>query len=86
MSEVITKRMVVASVSPDGDPDFYFCKVKGTMDQFNFGMFEAHASHQASKEGYIPKLVYSECCRAGSSLVCLFNWETASVVDITPKL
>lgn len=82
MNELITKRMVVAAVNGMGDPDFYFCKVRGAEDQYNEGMFEEKACQQAEKEGYEPKLAYSESCRAGSSLVCLFNWDTATIIEI----
>lgn len=63
----------------DGDPDFFFCKVKCTEAEFEVGLHRQIAEEAARKQGHEgPFLVYLE----GNSCDWLFErfvWESASI-------
>lgn len=72
-------KCVVACRNCEGVPDFYFCKVKCSQEQYDNGEHYEIAEDAASKEGYEgPLLAYDE--NDGPDwLFDHFVWESASI-------
>lgn len=73
--------LVVACISPNGDSDFFFCKVICTQDQYDVGDHYYTAERAAYAQGYGgPMVCFDELdkpMRAG--LKDLFVWESATM-------
>lgn len=84
MSDKITKqiRCVVSAINSNGEPDFYFVKVKCTPEEEENGLHYEAAKNSAIDNGYDPMLAYDEYDPAGHAIMDLFVWETASVTKI----
>jgi hypothetical protein len=77
-----TIRCIVACINSNGEPDLFFVKVKGTEEQINNGEHYTTAKEAADAEGYDPVLTYDEECAAGRAMLALFEWDTASTIEI----
>lgn len=75
---MLTFRMIVAALNSMGEPDFYFCKIRCTFEEYTNGEHYALAERKASDEGYEPKLSFDENDAAGHAILDKFNWDTAS--------
>lgn len=71
-------KIIVAVVNSNGDPDFYFCIVKCTLEEYNEGEHYMLAERMAIKEGYEPCLAFDENDEAGKAILDRFVWESAS--------
>lgn len=75
---VKSHKMIVAAVNANGEPDFYFCKVRCNAEQYDNGDHYVLAERKAIDEGYEPKLSYDENDDAGKSILGHFVWASAS--------
>jgi len=75
---MIRTKMIVAALNSNGEPDFYFCIVKSTLEEFNEGEHYVLAERMALKEGYEPRLSFDENDAAGKAILDHFVWESAS--------
>ena len=75
-------KMIVAAINGNGEPDFYFCKVRCTGQQYDNGYHYALAEKKAIENGYEPKLAYDENDTGGSVILDKFVWKSASTFDI----
>lgn len=74
-------RCVVAAINGDGEPDLYFVKVECSQDQYDTGIHYEAAEEAADKDGYDPMLAYDEYDPAGTAMMHMFEWDTASLVS-----
>lgn len=70
-------KLIVAASNASGEPDFYFCKVSCTGEQYENGEHYVLAESLAIKEGYEPKLSYDENDKAGKAILENFDWNKA---------
>ena len=82
--KTITIRCVVAVINSNGAPDFYFVHVRLTKEQYDEGAHYEAAKNDAEANGYEAYLAYDERDVAGAKLMDLFDWTTASLVDVDP--
>lgn len=82
MNFMRTLRVMVAVINPNGNPDFFFCKVKCRQDEYEHDEHYLAAERLAEDEGYEPKLAFDEYDPAGSAIVDRFVWETATEVSV----
>jgi hypothetical protein len=75
-------RCVVAAKNSNGDPDLFFVKVKCSEEEFQNCRHYAAAEEAARNHGYEPHLSFDERDEAGKAMLPLFNWDSASVVNI----
>jgi len=76
-------RCVVAAINSNGDPDFYFVKVKATEEQINNGDHYDAARESAEDEGYEALLTYDQNDYGWKAFSRnAFDWKTAPVVTI----
>lgn len=80
--EPVITRMVVAGNNSEGEPDFYFVKVRCTRNMLSQDKHKEAAEADAKENGYEPKLVYDEYDMGGGRLLDLFVWESASTITI----
>lgn len=79
---VVKMVVVVAAQGCDG-PDFYFCKVDCSQDQYDCGYHYEVAKKAAKDYGYeLPMVAFDEL-DPPKALFSLFNWESASVYPAT---
>lgn len=77
-------RCVVSTLNSNGSPDFYFVRVRLTEEEYNDGAHYEAAKNDAEANGYEAYLAYDEQDIAGVKLMDLFDWTTASLVDVDP--
>lgn len=54
-------KCVVACTNANGEPDFYFCKVEATQEEYDDGIHYERAKGKAKEEGYeAPFVVFDE--------------------------
>lgn len=76
-------KMIVAGHNANGEPDFYFCKVRCTFEEYNEGEHYALATRKAEDEGYRrPFVSICEDDPAGKAMLPLFTWKDASEYTI----
>ena len=75
-------RCVVAAINAAGEPDLFFVKVECTDEQYNDGEHYVAAKRAAEDDGYEPVLAYDEDDPAGSAMMSLFVWKSASTVEV----
>lgn len=78
-------KMIVACEegSHGNGPDFYFCIVRCTEEQYNEGLHYSAAMAKASGAGNEgPMVAIAECDPPQAVFTC-FVWESATTVDIT---
>jgi len=78
-------RCVVACVNANGEPDLFFVRVECTGEEYDHGAHYDCAEDAAKEEGYEPHLAYDEHDAAGSAMMVLFEWDTASAVRAADK-
>lgn len=77
-------RIVVAATNANGEPDFFFLKVKCTPNQYDNGDHYEAALDKAEEEDYEgPFVVFDENDSAGKAIMSHFAWQSAEVVDIS---
>lgn len=75
--------MVACDYNPNGDPDFYFCKVRCRRCEYNMGDHYSLAERKADKEGYGGKMVsFDEHDSAGRAILDHFVWDSASTFTV----
>lgn len=75
-------RCVVAGHSGDG-PDLWFVAVQCSGPEYRDGQHYEAATQWASSQGIdSPMIVFDEHDRSANKLIPLFEWDTASVVDV----
>ena len=73
-----TVRMIVVCHNSNGEPDFYFCKVRCTFEEYNEGEHYALAHQKAQEKGYSgPFVTICEDDPSGKKLLNHFDWEYA---------
>ena len=71
---------MVACHNTNGEPDFFFCKVKATQDDIEKGKHYAKAQEAAERDGYSNcSVVFDELDRC-PWLFEHFVWESASLI------
>lgn len=75
---MLRTKVIVAVLNSNGEPDFYFCIVKCTLEEYNDAEHTVLAERMALKEGYEPRLSFDENDAAGKAIVDHFVWESAS--------
>ncbi len=81
--KLMTIKCVVAGYNANGEPDFYFCKVRCTEQQMDNGDHYDRARRAASENGYEGSAVsIDEFDSAGRAIDHLFVWESASILAI----
>lgn len=78
MQTIESIRMIVAAINANGEPDFYFCKVRCNPEQYANGDHYEFAEKMAVEEGYEPRLAYDEYDLGGKAILDHFVWNTAS--------
>lgn len=76
----MTIKCIVAAVNASGEPDFFFCKVECSKEQYDNGEHYEAAEELAEEEGYEPKLAYDERDPAGRAMLELLDWRNATIV------
>jgi len=74
-------KCIVSVTNSNGEPDLFFIIVNATEEQIENGEHYDTAKDEACDYGYEPYLVYDENDSAGKSMLSLFQWETASVIE-----
>jgi hypothetical protein len=77
----ITKVMV-ACTNSNGEPDFFFCKIRCTPEQYNNGQHYVCAEQAAIDEGYEPRMAFDENDTAGRAIVKHFRWSVVNEYSI----
>lgn len=75
-------KVMVAVVDANGEPDFFFCKVNCNESEINDGEHYEAARALATDEGHEVRLVYDQTDRGGKAIEHVFEWDSASVVDL----
>lgn len=73
-------KVIVACENASGEPDFHYCTVVCTKEDYEQGFHYQVAEYQAKEEGYTPFLAYDENDDAGQLLLPLFKWSKASLI------
>ena len=83
-SDLSIRRCVVAGLNTNTySNDLFFIKVRGTCKQLAEGDHFQAATEAAEDQGYDnPCVCFDETDPAGSAMMSLFNWDTASIVDV----
>lgn len=82
-STILTLRCVVAAMNPNGRPDLFFVKVRCTQEQYDEGEHYEAAQRRAGFEGYdASSVVFDEEDDAGKPLMPLFEWTSASIIEL----
>lgn len=82
-AEVRNFKVFQAVEDSNGQPDFFFCKVRCTQEDFDNGEHFDIVSRKAEEQGYSPfPLYYDENCPAGRAMMHLFEWDTASTFTV----
>lgn len=68
---------MVAAVNANGEPDFFFCKIECTANEYDLGEHYRAAERLAEQNGYEPKLSFDERDAAGKAILDHFVWESA---------
>jgi len=77
------KVVVACNYNANGEPDFYFCKIRCSIESYNMGDHYSLAERQAEKEGYSGKMVsFDEKDAAGKAIINHFVWDSASTFTI----
>lgn len=79
---MMTLKIMVACLNGMGEPDFYFCKVRCTREEYENAEHYALAERKASDEGYEPRLSFDENDAAGKAIVDHFVWESANTFTV----
>jgi hypothetical protein len=77
-----TIRVIVAGENANGEPDFFFCKVKCSDLEISNGHHYDAAFILARSEGYEPKIVFDENDHAGKAIVDHFVWDSATEISV----
>lgn len=81
--ETITEhKLIVAATNANGEPDFFFCKVRCTGEQYDNGEHYDKAKDAAEDEGYEAYLAIDENDPAGRAILDHFVWESASTYTV----
>lgn len=76
-------KCIVSTLNSNGEPDLFFVKVEGTEEQIIENAEHLNAAKdEAAEQGHEPYLVYDEKDSAGSAMLPLMEWDSASVVSI----
>jgi hypothetical protein len=75
---VKSHKMIVAAINAQGEPDFYFCKVRCNAEQYDNGDHYVLAENKSIAEGYEPKLSYDENDSAAKAILGHFVWKSAT--------
>ena len=75
-------KCIVACINSNGEPDLYFCIVECTEEQYNNGEHYDRANGQCDEDGYDSLLAYDENDSAGKAMLPLFEWDSASILEI----
>ena len=75
-------KLIVAALNANGEPDFFYCKVSCTDEQYDNGDHYVLAESLAVKEGYEPRLSFDENDSAGKAILEHFVWESAQTVKV----
>ena len=77
------ERVVVACTNSNGEPDFYFCKVNCTDQQYENGEHYEVAKRAALDNDYDGQMVaYDDACYAGKNLMKMFHWSSATQLNV----
>ena len=75
--------MVACEHNANGEPDFYFCKVRCRRCDYNLGLHYSLAEQKASDEGYGGRMVsFDEHDFGGRAMLDRFDWESASTFTV----
>ncbi len=81
-----TFKVFVACTNANGAPDFFFCIIKCSEDDFECGAHYDCAKDAAMKNGYTGEMVaFDEHDTAGHALMDKFIWESASIFEINEE-
>ncbi len=80
MDSPTSTRVVVAALNSNGEPDFFFCKVRCTFEEYQDGEHYALAERKAIDEGYEPRLSYDGIDQPW--LMEHFEWDSASTYTV----
>ncbi len=75
-------KCVVTCHNASGEPDFYFCKVKCSQEQYDDGKHYETAQSKAAEQGYEGDFVVFDENDGPAWLFERFVWETASTVEV----
>ncbi len=70
--------MIVACLNANGEPDFWFCIVRCTQEQYDNAEHYVLAENKSIQEGYEPRLSMDENDAAGKAILDKFVWESAT--------
>ena len=75
-------KCIVSCINSNGEPDLYFIVIECSEDQYDNGDHYDAAKGQCEEDGYEPYLAYDENDAAGNSMLPLFIWESATILEI----
>jgi hypothetical protein len=79
----MTIRCIVAGINSNGEPDLFFVKVSANEPDIHLGLHCDAALYEACQQGYEnPMVAFDENDSAGRAMLPLFQWDTASVVEV----
>ena len=76
---------IVAAINSNGESDLYFIVIECTQAQKDEGEHCKAAKAQCEEDGYEAFLCYDENDIAGRMMLPLFEWDSATILDITGK-
>lgn len=77
-----TVRCIVAGHNSGGEADLFFVKVRCSESDYDEGSHYEAAKEYAEEEGYEPEIAFDENDPAGRTMLPLFDWNTATIIDI----
>jgi hypothetical protein len=76
-------KVMVACIDADGCSDLFFVKVNCSKEDYEEGRHIEAAMAEADRRGYDSLLAYDVFDSAGKAMISLFEWDTASVIEVT---
>ena len=78
-------KCIVAGTNANGAPDLFFVQVRCSESQYENGDHYEAARNAALSHGYeAPLVAFDQNDEAGYAILRIFEWSSASVIDITP--
>jgi hypothetical protein len=76
-------RCVVPALNNHGEPDLFFVRVRAEASEIEKDKHYEAAAKAADNNGYdAGNIVFDEYDNGGPRLMSLFEWDTASIVDL----
>ena len=75
---MLRTKVIVAALNANGEPDFFFCIIRCTLEEYENAEHYVLAERRAIDEGYEPRLSFDENDAAGKAILDHFVWDSAT--------